>query len=256
MVDRSSWKVSARVFDLSSGRELYSLPAFDQFTDPDGSTGFAGIQAVAISPDGKTIVSKQAGPRGGVVSLHIHDSAIGRELRKIELPQARSLLMYGLLAFTPDGKAVAVTTEGKVVYLIDLDSGKAIQRLEHNEIHTTALAFSPDGRFMATGSLDAPKNENYLRLWDLTTGKVIRPFISKKVGVGPALAFSPDGKPRHDSAGLGYPADAQRDRISGNGLDRSSQTGERRSVPSRGTISGSAGGGGQVLRRADQAGGG
>jgi WD40 repeat protein len=51
-----------------------------------------------------------------------------------------------------------------------------------------ALAFSPDGKTLASGSWDGTA-----RLWDSATGKELRRFVGHQKGVG-AVAFSPDGK--------------------------------------------------------------
>ena len=66
---------ATRVFDLVSGRALYTL---------GGREGTA-IEAAAISPDGRTIVTKQD------FSLRIRDAATGKELRKIELQRVKAL---------------------------------------------------------------------------------------------------------------------------------------------------------------------
>jgi len=50
------------------------------------------------------------------------------------------------------------------------------------------LAFSPDGRFLATGSQD-----NLVRLWDVATGKELRRFVGHENWVQ-HVAFSPDGR--------------------------------------------------------------
>src|SRR5260370_21974024 len=52
----------------------------------------------------------------------------------------------------------------------------------------SAVAFSPDGKVLASASQDGT-----LLLWDLTTGNQIRRFIAHADCVR-CLAFSPDGK--------------------------------------------------------------
>lgn len=51
-----------------------------------------------------------------------------------------------------------------------------------------AVAFSPDGKYALTGSLDGSA-----RLWNVRTGKEIRQYLGHKGGIS-AVAFSPDGK--------------------------------------------------------------
>ena len=171
-----------RVFDLSSGRELYSLASHDELGEP--------TEAIAISPDGKMIVSKQGIPR---MSLCVYDAANGKELRKIRLPRTNNFNSNNVLAFTPDGKAIAVTTEGNVVHLIDFTSGKTIHGLSHSE-SVSAVAFSPDGKVMAASGGDLQKAAFFVCLWDVQTGKELHKITLGRRESFDALAFSPDGK--------------------------------------------------------------
>ena len=176
-VDNGHYLGSTRVFDLVSGRALYALGQFATW-----------IEAAAISPDRRSIVTKQD------LSLHIYDAASGKELRTIELPRANPRSANEWVAFAPDGKAVAVTSEGKVIHLIDFESGKTIRNFPHDD-EVFGIAFSPDGKRMASGGFDADKSNYFARLWDVQTGKEIRRFLHGKPSYGIAsLAFSPDAK--------------------------------------------------------------
>ena len=70
--------------------------------------------------------------------------------------------------------------------------GKAIRPprtrtlVAHSDV-VSSLAFSPDGRLVASGSQDGT-----IKLWDVGTGKVLRTL--KDETSGQALAFFPDGK--------------------------------------------------------------
>ncbi len=179
---------ATRVFDLVSGRALYSL----------GGPGSTSIEAAAFSPDGRTIVTKQD---HSDLSLRVRDAATGKELRKIELPRANSRSQNEWVAFTPNGKALAVTSQGGVIHLIDFESGKTIRDFTNdNPEHpgwesVLGIAFSADGKLLVNGGFTIDKGTYFARLWDVETGEELRRFMHSKNSYGiPSLAFSPDAK--------------------------------------------------------------
>jgi WD40 repeat protein len=98
--------------------------------------------------------------------------------------------------FTADSKTViavdaGVLTKPAVVFW-DVASGKEVRRLMGHRAMIYAVAVSPDGKTLASGSYP-----DDLRLWDLASGKVIRVLPGHKheaVPVVQELVFSPDGK--------------------------------------------------------------
>jgi WD40 repeat protein len=91
---------------------------------------------------------------------------------------------------SPDGRWVAVGNGDGSLRVFDLSTGKPTTPLVHGgNGGIDALAFSPDGRFLASGS--TPDGE--VRVWDAGTGKpVTGSLLSERVGVV-GIAFSPDG---------------------------------------------------------------
>lgn len=92
------------------------------------------------------------------------------------------------LAVSPDGgRWVAGDSAGGLI--LSFASTRGARRTLHQGGKITALAFSPDGKWVASGSLD---RSFPLGLMDMSTGGV----ISVKARFGPvtALAFSPDGR--------------------------------------------------------------
>src|SRR5437868_14657454 len=61
-----------------------------------------------------------------------------------------------------------------------------VQTGHSDKVH--AVAFSPDGRLVAS------MGGNALKLWDVSTGHELRAFKDLRSGLSPAVAFSPDGK--------------------------------------------------------------
>jgi RNA polymerase sigma factor (sigma-70 family) len=170
---------STRVFDLVSGRTLYAL----------GGWQGASIDAAAISPDRQIIVTKED------FSLRIRNAATGKELRKIELKHTTPYSITGVLAFTPDGRAIAVTSQGEVIHLIELVSGRTLHDFRHDGWSVRGIAFSRDGKRMAVGGYDRARGRNFTRLWEMKTGKELRLFKhGQRRHDLRALAFSPDGK--------------------------------------------------------------
>jgi RNA polymerase sigma factor (sigma-70 family) len=167
----------ARLFDLTDGRCLYSLP----------NERGPYTEAVGLSPDGKTLATKDD------KDLCLRDAATGKELRKIRyLPASGGgRPVTDWLMFTPDGKQIAATLIGDAVCLIDVETG-AVTRTFAHAAAVSACVFSPDGKLMATGGYEQEKRVYFARLWEVGTGKELRRFPAGDGRVR-ALAFAPDG---------------------------------------------------------------
>jgi WD40 repeat protein len=70
------------------------------------------------------------------------------------------------VAFSPDGRRLALGDGENYVTVWDADSGEELLSLEGHEAVVTAVAFSPDGKRLASASQD-----DSVRLWDARTGK-------------------------------------------------------------------------------------
>jgi WD40 repeat protein len=115
----------------------------------------------------------------------IWDIATGKIVRRISL--ARS---FGA-AFSPDGKLLAVggdSKEDRAVYLRDAKTGKQVAKLEGHTQWAPWVAFSPNGKLLASASIDKS-----VRLWSVAGRKLLQVIKTEKHGRA-EMAFTPDSK--------------------------------------------------------------
>jgi WD40 repeat protein len=167
---------SIRLWKIASGKEIR------------GRMGHTGaVYFAALCPDGKTVVS------GGEHTLRLWDVASSKERRRFGPGTGRGLIYYAMhgvvtVCLAPDGKTLAQVAldndQSSVIYLWDTATGRKLRRFATGNYSTSILAFSPDGKTLASGDM---------RVWDVATGKRLRRLRAGDKSAH-CLAFSPDGK--------------------------------------------------------------
>ncbi len=170
----SDSEATLKIWDAASGREIRT------FRGGDG-----GLRELAFSPDGRLIASVSK-----AVSLRDADS--GQEVRVLPLG-GEDPTCQGL-AFSPDGRILAGAIASNMsvnvdnnVKLWDTTTGRELMILRGHPARVFAVAFSPDGRRIASSYMDGT-----VGLWDVVTGKsVLTLHGHSQFALG--VAFSPDG---------------------------------------------------------------
>jgi WD40 repeat protein/predicted dehydrogenase len=126
---------------------------------------------------------------GGFRKIGIYDSKTG-ELTK-ELAGHKAYVTA--LSLSPDGKQLASSSEDATVRLWNLETGESKIFMQEEEDPVMGVAFSHDGKLIATASGDdtRPTQPGLIKLWNATNGEFIKEF-EKHLRVATGVTFSPD----------------------------------------------------------------
>ena len=186
-----------KMWDASSGQ---LLTTFRGHGGGVNKPAFKGVGAVAFSPDGTRIVTGGAADGTstnapiGNGKVRFWDPATGQLLRNIDAQY------YDVtsIAFSRDGSLLATGSgydpivQGRLITSIetlriwDTKTGRLLHSIGPNA-SVNAVAFSPDGRQVLSGS-----DDNQLILWDNASGDVVRRFDGHSGSIT-AATFSADG---------------------------------------------------------------
>jgi WD40 repeat protein len=164
------------LWQARSGREVRRLP------------GGISRPSLTFTRDGNTLITDD-----GI----LWDVRTGREVARLRPPEPEGYCSLVYPTLSPDGKVLACLLPGTEIGLFDVTARKELRRFGKQFRPRGPLAFSPDGKLLASskwspnGVFD-PENSTLL-LWEVATGRLCRE------GSGPgnplhSPTFSPDGK--------------------------------------------------------------
>ncbi len=162
---------TVKVWEVSSGNLLLTLQGHTE-----------GLLTLAYSPDGQRLATG-SGERGhdekpGAVK--VWDARTGQQLETLP-GHSQSV------AFSPDGKRLA-RASGKGVKIWDATAKQELFQLQGHARLVTGLAFSPNGKLLATAGQDG-----MVKIWDAASGSHLH-TCHGHTDIVPRVAFSPDSK--------------------------------------------------------------
>jgi WD40 repeat protein len=181
----SSNKVAA--WDVETGKLLGEFPA-EQC-----------IQVSAIlSPDGKTLATfgyhisnpktaEEVRKPGPGQTIQFWDIANVKERSRIVIDDASANSFIQEVAYSPNGKMIAVLIRNESIQLYDVESGKRIHRLGGRR-STSLLSFTSDGKELLGAGYDGS-----LIRWDVETGKRLSVSETSSSGAA-AVVITADGR--------------------------------------------------------------
>jgi WD40 repeat protein len=169
--------------------------------------GLHQIFSVAISPDSKAVAFG-----GNFKTIRQYDLNTGRPLRPMVNEHGRN----DRIVYSPNGKYLLAAGHGqKEAVLFDAETGSLDRTFGMHEVGINCIAFSPDGKQIATGSgtylydqagkivLDKMNryvyNDCTIKLWETDTAKELHALKTHKTPIY-TLAFTPDARGLFSSA--------------------------------------------------------
>ena len=185
------------LWNVTAGRQA-GRPLFADAIDAAGIG--SEVTSMAFSPDGTTLAVGTSMPTGVGTLVPDSTQVWNVAARRPTAGNIADSFAGGSVAFSPDGKTLAISSANGDFRAFVLLWSVAAQRqvgvtapgalTESGEV--TAVAFSPDGKTLAIGGTDGNNNPLVL-LWNVAAGRPSGAPLRVGSGEVTSVAFSPDG---------------------------------------------------------------
>jgi len=167
--DAQEWGLCKPALSPDGGRLAYTQGGATFLLICDAATGKNQVEIkvadpiferLAFSPDRKRLAARCVTRKPDDKREHVrmYDATTGKELLQVPLPDQGTQL-----TFSPTGRTLALAQQ-EFLHLIDPDTGKDVWRSPKLDARISQLAYSPDGKTLATGMHDGT-----VLLWDVPT---------------------------------------------------------------------------------------
>jgi WD40 repeat protein/serine/threonine protein kinase len=141
---------------------------------------------VTFSPNGRLLGSYSGGPFSGG-RIQIWDVAsLMKEPGPVHPIVSLDASLYSRPAFSPDSRSVAVSCDGNIVKVLDVESRETILTLRGHTNEINEVVYSLDGHYLASSS-----DDQTVRVWDAADGRPLRTFRGHTHSAQ-GVSFSPD----------------------------------------------------------------